>query len=363
MNLNVLVKLSLFLTVIVIALGAYTRLSDAGLGCPDWPGCYGQLTVPTKADDVQAANAAYPERAVEAHKAWLEMVHRYFAGTLGLCIFAITAWSVRVRRNAVGIRLPIALSVVVVFQAALGMWTVTLKLMPLVVMAHLLGGFTLLALLSLFYFRLEPQQTTRQTRQSVPGSLKWMSLIAFCVVVVQIMLGGWTSSNYAAVVCSSLPICEGNWPAFLDFKNAFSLQLNGHDSYEFGVLEYPARMTIHVTHRIGALITLCVVGVLALKLSRSESVVLSKAALVLFLVLVVQVCLGVANVVLFLPLSIAVMHNLGAASLLICLTYINYQVWREPVASTLPHEVTPQKNGEKPIGQLRVNPEDKECSL
>jgi cytochrome c oxidase assembly protein subunit 15 len=360
MNLNVLVKLSLLLTVIVIALGAYTRLSDAGLGCPDWPGCYGHLTVPTKAGDVQAANAAYPERAVEADKAWLEMVHRYFAGTLGLCIFAITAWSIRAKRSAVGVRLPIALSVVVVFQAALGMWTVTLKLMPLVVMAHLLGGFTLLALLSLFYFRLKPQKTTRQ---SVPGSLKLMSLIAFCVVVVQIMLGGWTSSNYAAVVCSSLPICEGNWPAFLDFKNAFSLQINGYDSYEFGVLEYPARMTIHVTHRIGALITFCVVGALALRLYRSESSALSKAAAVLAAVLVVQVCLGIANVVLLLPLSIAVLHNLGAASLLICLTYINYQVWTAQVASTLPHKISRQKNGNKPINQIRVNPEDKECSL
>jgi cytochrome c oxidase assembly protein subunit 15 len=363
MNLNILVKLSLLLTVIVIALGAYTRLSDAGLGCPDWPGCYGQLTVPTKAVDVQAANAAYPERAVEADKAWLEMIHRYFAGTLGLCIFAITAWSIRHKRSEVGVRLPIALSVVVVFQAALGMWTVTLKLMPLVVMGHLLGGFTLLALLSLFYFRLKTERIITQNRYSVSASLKWMSLIALCVVVLQIMLGGWTSSNYAAVVCSSLPICEGNWPALLDFKNAFSLQLNGYDSYEFGVLEYPARMTIHVTHRIGALITFCAVGALALRLYQSESGALSKAAAVLAAVLVAQVCLGIANVVLFLPLSIAVLHNLGAASLLICLTYINYQLWTAQIASTSPHKNSRQENGNKPIGQIRVNPEDKECTL
>ncbi len=149
MGLINLVRVSLVFTVIVIAMGAYTRLADAGLGCPDWPGCYGQLTVPSSKVAVEVANTLYPERAVEPYKAWLEMIHRYLAGGLGLMVFAITTIGLSKKRRELGIALPISLSLVIVFQAALGMWTVTLKLMPIVVMGHLLGGFTMFSLLFL----------------------------------------------------------------------------------------------------------------------------------------------------------------------------------------------------------------------
>ncbi|MGR5540997.1 COX15/CtaA family protein, partial [Vibrio campbellii] len=199
--------------------------SDAGLGCPDWPGCYGKILVPQSQTDIALANQAFPERAVEPYKAWLEMIHRYVAGTLGLLIAWITfrCWKERTIRRT----LPTFIAALVIFQALLGMWTVTLKLLPVVVMAHLLGGFTLLASLSLLYWKLSHQ----------------------------VMLGGWTSSNYAALVCTRLPICEGQWWTMLDFAKAFDWWQAGHDNYEFGVLSYGPRMTIHVVHRFGALVT------------------------------------------------------------------------------------------------------------
>ncbi|MFL7053764.1 heme A synthase, partial [Vibrio cyclitrophicus] len=150
--LMLIMRVTIFLTLTVIVLGAYTRLSDAGLGCPDWPGCYGKITVPSDVLAVTEANLQFPERALEADKAWIEMIHRYFAGTLGLLIFVVVAWCIK--KNITTAGLPLLISATVIFQALLGMWTVTLKLMPVVVMAHLMGGFTLLSLLCLLYCRL-----------------------------------------------------------------------------------------------------------------------------------------------------------------------------------------------------------------
>ncbi|MCL9773687.1 COX15/CtaA family protein [Vibrio methylphosphonaticus] len=362
MKLIHLIRLSLVLTVIVIAMGAYTRLADAGLGCPDWPGCYGQLMVPTDKVAVQVANTLYPERAVEQDKAWLEMIHRYLAGGLGLLVFMITVVGIAKERHKLGWLLPLSLSVVIVFQAALGMWTVTLKLMPIVVMGHLLGGFTMFSLLFFSYLRLRPSvevdrqignsdvsvspprrpflpkvippshvpEPTSLSRQAsapeLPKTLKYLAAAALVVTIIQIMLGGWTSSNYAAVVCTSLPICEGRWFESLDFITAFTPAHLGVESYEFGILDYAARMTIHVTHRIGAMLVTVVVGVLILQLIRQPHNAFKRLGRALATMLVVQLLLGVSNVVFHLPLGVAVLHNLGAALLLLTLIHTNYVI-------------------------------------
>ncbi len=315
------VQFSLVLTLTVIALGAYTRLSDAGLGCPDWPGCYGHLTVPNSSSELEKAEWLYPHLDVEPHKAWPEMIHRYFAGTLGLVVFLITYLCFRAR--PVSMTLPVLISAVVIFQALLGMWTVTMKLLPLVVMGHLLGGFTLLACLWLLLWQLQRSVAT-ETSSVVSLRLKMGAGLTLLIVVGQIMLGGWTSSNYAALMCSRLPICEGHWSSYLDFKTAFTLIHHGHDSYEFGVLEYGPRLTIHISHRFGAIFTIFAVSALAFCLWKIAMFSLAKLLLV---ALVVQVFLGVSNVLFNLPLTVAVMHNLGAALLMIAVLKCNYCLW------------------------------------
>ena len=334
MTLINLVRFSLVLTFLVILLGAYTRLADAGLGCPDWPGCYGQLTVPTEQEEIALAKSLYPSLTVEADKAWLEMIHRYFAGSLGLIVFVISwlGW----RTKQLSKLHSVTLSAVIIFQALLGMWTVTMMLMPIIVMGHLLGGFTLFCLLAAAYWRIKDNaQESQHNVQSELLSLanlktvKNLSMAGLLVLVMQIALGGWTSSNYAALMCTSLPICEGSWSAHLDFKQAFDLIQPEQASYEFGTLDYGPRMTIHVTHRFGALLVTFVCLALIVALNRTAQVQLKQLARYLALMLVVQLCLGVANVLFSLPLIIAVAHNLGAAMLLLVMLRINLLVWQK----------------------------------
>lgn len=324
MALKRLVKFSLCLTLVVIMLGAYTRLADAGLGCPDWPGCYGQLLVPQTDAEVSRANALFPERAVEQGKAWLEMIHRYFAGTLGLVILMMAIVAVRAER--VDATIPILLCVLVIGQAALGMWTVTLKLMPVIVMLHLLGGFTLFALQAVFYCQIKSQNSLYFSPSS--KNVRTFSLIAFGVVLTQVLLGGWTSSNYAALMCTALPICEGNWTSYLSWKEAFSFWQTGFDNYEFGVLDYPARMTIHVSHRIGAIITACVVLIYCVLLLKQDSHHSQRLGAWIGLALVCQILLGVSNVVFQLPIYVAVAHNLGAAVMLSLICVSQFYLWQ-----------------------------------
>ncbi|KPL94951.1 COX15/CtaA family protein [Vibrio splendidus] len=320
-----MMRLTILLTLTVIVLGAYTRLSDAGLGCPDWPGCYGKITVPSNTQAVNQANLQFPERALEADKAWIEMIHRYFAGTLGLLIFVVVAWCIKKNITAAG--LPLLISATVIFQALLGMWTVTLKLMPVVVMAHLMGGFTLLSLLCLLYCRLSQFQN-RFGEASYSSPLKVSALFGLLIVVGQILLGGWTSSNYAALVCTQLPICEGNWVSYLDFKNAFDFAQHGHDNYEFGVLEYPARLTIHVMHRFGAIVATLTVLMIVYQLWKLGKVPQQKLSIIVAMVLFAQVSLGISNVLFHLPISVAVLHNLMAAMLLVSMVVTNFVVWQ-----------------------------------
>ena len=330
MNKSLFVKLALFATalaVVVVILGAYTRLSDAGLGCPDWPGCYGHLDVPKEHHEVTAANEAYPDRPVEAHKAWKEMIHRYFAGTLGLVILALAIIALR-NRNQPGqqVVLPVVLVGIVIFQALLGMWTVTIKLNPTIVMAHLMGGFTTLSLLWWLSIRQGSLYTARAMYESTFKPLQGLALIALIVVVLQIMLGGWTSANYAALACvSDFPTCHGQWWPPMDFKEGFVLWRGTEMNFEFGVLDNDARIAIQMTHRIGAVVTLLVVGFLAWRLMALQGARnLHSMGIVLLLVLLLQIALGISNVLLQLPLLIAVAHNGVGALLLLTVITINH---------------------------------------
>lgn len=327
-------RLALFASafaLVVVVLGAYTRLSDAGLGCPDWPGCYGQLTVPSNAGAIQSANTAFPQRPVEGHKAWKEMIHRYFAGTLGLLVLALAVIALRNRRYAHQPRwLPFTLLVLVIFQALLGMWTVTLQLKPLVVMGHLLGGFATLSLLWWLGVsdRLKADNGTRAV-------LPW-AVVGVLILVMQIALGGWTSSNYAALACPDFPQCQSSWLPVMDFREGFVLWRGLGVNYEFGVLEQPARTAIHWMHRVGALITALYVAVLALSVALGgSSRVQRRVGMVLLLVLFAQIALGISNVVFQLPLPVAVAHNAVAAMLLLTLISL-ISVSRNAVSASSP---------------------------
>jgi cytochrome c oxidase assembly protein subunit 15 len=305
-------KISLFACVfaaVVVLLGAYTRLVDAGLGCPDWPGCYGFLTVPETQEEIMIAEDAYPHAPVEPDKAWPEMVHRYFAGTLGLIIALLAFLAIRARKdNSQPLMLPLLLLGLVIFQAALGMWTVTMGLLPVVVMGHLLGGFTTLALLLLLFLKLRDGN-----RPSYASQLRNYALLGLVIIFIQITLGGWTSANYAAIICADFPTCQGHWIPPLDIAGAFQISQEGVQSYLGGFMGNDARVTVHWLHRLGALITTLYVLFLVVKLFKNGY---QRFAGWLLLVLVVQVTLGISNVVLSLPLSVAVAHN-GVAALLL----------------------------------------------
>lgn len=321
-----LVKVSLILTLFVIILGAYTRLTDSGLGCPDWPGCYGHMVVPKTDSAISQAEAAFPERPLESRKAWIEMIHRYFAGALGLFILAIFVVALKNRQHSGPVKLPFLILLFVIFQAALGMWTVTMNLLPVVVMGHLLGGFTILSLLFLLYLRLDPYR--------IPGGdprvrqFGKYALLGLVILVAQIALGGWTSANYAALACTELPICEGNWYEKLNFSGAFSVP--EADNYEFGAHPYDERMTMHIVHRIGALVTFVYLSWLAIRLyTAAISDRIKNQAVLMTALLGVQIALGVSNVVFSLPVAVAVAHNAVAALLLLSLILINYTLYRK----------------------------------
>jgi cytochrome c oxidase assembly protein subunit 15 len=313
------------LALLVVMLGAYTRLTHAGLGCPDWPGCYGFISVPQTETQLAHAELNYPLAPVEAQKGWNEMIHRYFAGSLGLLIvaLAIQAWRHR-KQPGQPLKLPLLLVVVVIAQAAFGMWTVTLKLWPQVVTAHLLGGFTTLSLLLLLSLRLSGRWPALT---DVPAGLRRLAALSLLLVIGQVALGGWVSSNYAAVACIDLPTCHGQWWPAMDFANGFHLSQHIGPNYLGGQLDSDARTAIHMSHRLGALLVTLALLMLAWRL-RSEG--LSKLAGLLLLALTLQVSLGVSNVLLHLPLPVAVAHNAGGAALLLTLVLINYRL-RVPV--------------------------------
>ncbi len=323
-----LVIVSILLAIVVVSLGAYTRLTHAGLGCPDWPGCYGLIDVPETAEQILKAEQAFPERPVEPQKAWNEMIHRYFAGALGLLILAIAFLSVKNREVGTPVFLPLFILVVVTFQAALGMWTVTMKLMPIVVMAHLLGGLTTLCLLFLLYLRLK-RFHIREGNTTLRSYAKY-GFIGIVILTAQIALGGWTSSNYAALVCTELPICQSGWEEQLTFEESFDLIPPERDTYEFGHLTHDSRVTIHVMHRFGAIVTTIYLVWLAFVVMRkSTSAYFKNTSLGLLVVLSCQIGLGVSNIWFSLPLGVAVAHNVVAACLMLTLITLAYGLKRK----------------------------------
>lgn len=318
-----LVLLTALLALCVVVLGAYVRLSDAGLGCPDWPGCYGKISPHHAAEDIAQAQEIQPGGPVSTHKAWKEMVHRYFAGALGLLIglIAVLAWLKRKELDQ-SPALPTVLVGLVAFQALLGMWTVTERLKPFIVTSHLLGGLATLALL--VWLVLRQQENNRFTQQNGLYQLKIWGLIGFLLVSLQIILGGWVSTNYAALACSGFPQCNGLWWPDMDYTHAFRLVRELGMTADGEFLSRDGLVAIHWTHRLGAYVVFLYLVWFGIKLLRFPS--MRSIALIVLLLLFAQVGLGISNVLLSLPLPVAVSHNLGAALLLIAMVVLNFRL-------------------------------------
>lgn len=318
-----LIVAALLLTFFLVPLGAFVRLSDAGLGCPDWPGCYGQITPYQAADEIDAALQANPDGDVSHDKAWKEMVHRYVAGTLGLLVLGIfvMAWRQRGKTQA-GLGLPSLLLGAVILQALLGMWTVTQLLKPVIVTAHLLGGMTTLALLVWLWRR--ESATMRQAYFAPARHLRTAITLGLVLVFVQIALGGWVSANYAALACSDFPTCQGQWWPTMDFVQGFTLHRNLGETASGELLSLHALTAIHWVHRVMALIVTLYLLWLASRLFKISGY--SRIAAMLLITLGGQVLLGISNVLFSLPLPVAVAHNVGAAILLAGMVMLRYKV-------------------------------------
>jgi len=316
---------AVFLAFAVVVFGAFVRLADAGLGCPDWPGCYGHVAVPQSAEARGIAQLRFPDQPLDNAKAWIEMMHRYLAGTLGLLILAIAVYAWRKRADLQQSPvLPLFLAGLVVLQALLGMWTVTLLLKPAVVSLHLLGGMATLALLcwlALLQYPAPQPVNTGKMRE-----LKFWGWFGLLLLTLQIALGGWVSVNYASLACGGFPLCNGNWVPEMDFASGFHFLRELGMTAEGEPLSRPALTAIHWAHRLGALIVFCYLALLAIAVVRTQG--LQKYGALLLIVLCVQVVLGIGNVLLSLPLALAVAHNAAAALLLIAMVVLNFKIGR-----------------------------------
>ena len=335
-----LALLGALLALLVVILGAWVRLSAAGLGCPDWPGCYGHLTVTQAAQNLDSINAAFPARPFEYHKAIKEMVHRYFASALGLLILVLAGLAVRNRHDPQQpLVLPLLLVGLVILQGLLGMWTVTLLLKPLIVVLHLLGGLSTLSVLG--WLAIDAARIVEAPLHRGPppreNSLRRLALLGLAVLGVQISLGGWTSSNYAALACPDFPTCQNAaWPE-MDLRDAFVLWRGLGIDYEGGVLDHPARVAIHFVHRLGALLTAAVLGWLAISAWRQQhSKPLRLAGALLGAALLLQLIIGPLMVRRGLPLLLATAHNGMAAVLLLCVVRVARLLHLDPVTSSSP---------------------------
>ncbi|MCV6604790.1 MAG: COX15/CtaA family protein [Porticoccaceae bacterium] len=315
------------LAVVVVVLGAFTRLVDAGLGCPDWPGCYGQLIWPDTPEEIARAEAAFPDAPVDNSKTWPEMVHRYCATLLGMVIIGLTVIAFRARKALPDypVKHCVGLLILVICQGAFGAWTVTLKLWPQVVTAHLLGGFAVLSMLWLLCLRLRNRHLVLDTDESrrLQHLRPWL-MGAIFIVVGQIALGGWTSSNYAAIACTDFPTCQGHWLPPTDFAQAFDLTQDIGPNYLGGVMDNDARVTIHYSHRIGALLVTAYLLVFCATLLKAKVAAAKPFAITVLAALALQVTLGISNVLYIVPLPVAVAHNAGGALLLLTLVTLAF---------------------------------------
>ena len=324
-----LVFAATFMTLCVVVLGAYVRLSDAGLGCPDWPGCYGKLTPHHAAEHIEEAHVAAPQGPVSMAKAWKEMVHRYLAASLGLLIILIAVFAWRQRGNLEQSPwLPTALVGVVILQGLFGKWTVTMLLQPAIVTGHLIGGLITLALLTWLSMR----QSEWRPSNAVSTGLRAAAIFGFVLLACQIVLGGWVSTNYAALACTDLPTCQGSWLPDMDFGHAFHLFRELGQTADGEVLPLPALSAIHWAHRLGAVIVTAYLIVLGLALARAG---FGRDARLLLGLVALQFLLGLSNIWFGLPLAAAVAHNAGAALLVMLLVAISFRVANSASPSTL----------------------------
>lgn len=309
--------ISVVLCFIVVTFGAYVRLADAGLGCPDWPGCYGALTPTQAASEISKAEAAMPSGPVTMPKAWKEMIHRYLAGALGVLIacMAFMSWANK-QPKEIPRWFPTVLAFAVVMQAIFGMWTVTLLLKPAIVTGHLIGGMLIFCLLGWQIVRI------RGGKKSASAGLRMFAKIALIAVALQVALGGWVSTNYAALACTDFPKCHGEWkPAKMDFEHGFTIARELGKTKAGENLSRESLTAIHWTHRVNAIFVALIVGVFAWRMRQSKA--FAKEALGVDILLAVQILLGISNVWFSLPLPIAVAHNGVAALLLFKLVAVN----------------------------------------
>ena len=300
-------------TLIVISLGAWVRLTDAGLGCPDWPGCYGLLTTPDTVDELAKAREYYPNADIDVGKAWREMLHRYMAGLLGLYVFFITYISIKYSKRSY--TLPVLISILIIIQAIMGMLTVTMLVKPTIVTTHLFFGMltaTLLFINSLKY------SNTSMTSEKIPAIALIIITITWVFLIIQILLGGWTSTNYASLACTDFPKCLDQWyPKEMIFNEAFNVINLPDVNYEGGILAYGAKVAVHYTHRITALIlTFVFISALYVVFKLNKHSLLKKLMSISIIFFILQIILGISNVVYSLPLNIAVWHTMNAAILM-----------------------------------------------
>ena len=323
---NNIKNLSLFgvcFAFVVIALGAWTRLVDAGLGCPDWPGCYGFVVFPTDAAEIALAESRYPAFPYDINKAIPEVVHRYFAATLGLIAILLTYISFKTKEDKKLRWWSLGLLVFICCQGLFGYLTVSLKLLPIIVTGHLFGGFFTLSLF--FFIFLKACNFEVLNKMRVP-QLKSISLIALIFLLFQIFLGAWTSTNYASLACVDFPTCQGSYIPEMDFKQGFDFSQEVGPNYLYGLLDNSARVAIHYSHRISAIIVTIVFLILISKLWFSSAAPLASTIGILLLT---QISLGIINVIYVLPLYVAIAHNLVAATLLLATFTVNYLAWKK----------------------------------
>lgn len=322
-----LIWITLFITLDLIMFGAFTRLTDSGLGCPDWPGCYGQPNPVEAHVDIAAAELANPNGPVTVMKAWIEMVHRYLAMAIGVLIISLMAiawhrWIKSERTNQKFLPMfPTLLFLFVCLQGAFGAWTVTMLLHPLMVTTHLMLGMTLLAMLAY----LGARQTDHPPIASSATALRFPVTLTFILLVIQIALGGWVSSNYAALACPDLPLCLGSVYPTMDFANGFTLWRDLHMTANGEAIPNEALTAIHWTHRIIALVVAGLITWVALRALKIEG--LQKTAYWLLIIVALQFIVGVSLIYFSLPLLLAVAHNGGAALLILLLTMLGYKTY------------------------------------